>query len=255
MFFVLSKTIGYLLQPLVIIGLLIIGSIVIRKSWIRRWSRILAIVFFFLFTNEFVANEVMRLWEQPGTPFKEISKTYEWGILLTGVARAQVQPSDRVHFARGADRAYHTVQLYKLGVVKKILVSGGTGRLLDIGEREADDLAQALIVMGVAQSDIAIEAASRNTYESAIAVKEMLAPLYQPEQCLLITSGFHLPRALACFRKAGWAMDTFSAEIRAHDRIYSFDTLFIPKTEPLIQWQTLLKEWWGMLAYKLAGYI
>jgi len=255
MFFYLSKTLGYLVQPLVIVGLLLISSLLVRRVALQKWLRLSGIFLLLFFSNEFIVNECLRWWEVPATPFAEVKKKYEWGILLTGVARAQVQPNDRVHFARGADRAYHTVQLYKLGLIKRVLVSGGTGRLIDIGEREAEDLKDALIVMGVNPEHIATESRSRNTYESAVEVKKMLKDNFSPDQCVLITSAFHMRRSAACFKKAGWETDTFSADVLVHDRIFTFDTLFIPKTEAVAKWQTLTKEWLGMLAYRFAGYI
>ena len=49
------------------------------------------------------------------------------------------------------------MQLYKMGRIKKILVSGGSGRLVETGEREADELAALLRLMGVPRKDILVE--------------------------------------------------------------------------------------------------
>ena len=255
MFFFLSKTLNCLTMPLVIIMTCLILSVIIRKASWKKWLFRIGLGLLIFGTNEFMANEAMRAWELPAVPFSEIHKTYEWGILLTGVARSQIEPTDRVHFSRGASRATHTVQLYKLGYIKKILVSGGSGRLLNIGEREADQLATALVMMGVAKEDILTENNSRNTYESAIEVRKLLERKATPDQCLLVTSAFHMRRSLACFKKAGWATDTFSADILSHKRLFTFDILFIPQIEALGQWQVLIKEWTGMAAYRMAGYI
>jgi len=255
MFFFLSKTVSYLTQPLVIVIFCFVLSILVKKVKWKKWSFGLGLGLLLFFTNDFIANEMMGWWELPATPFSKISKTYEYGILLTGVTKAEVEPSDRVHFARGADRATHTVQLYKMGFIKKVLVSGGSGRLIDIGEREADQLASALILMGVNKEDIITENTSRNTHESAIEVKKILEGKVNPDQCLLISSGYHMPRTIACFSKVGWNADAFSAEVLSHKRNFTFDALFIPKIEAMGLWQTVIREWTGMVAYRLAGYI
>ncbi len=52
-------------------------------------------------------------------------KPHDLGIVLTGATIPNRLPNDRIYFARGADRVTHTVQLYKLGLLKKILISGG----------------------------------------------------------------------------------------------------------------------------------
>lgn len=197
----------------------------------------------------------MTVWEIPATPYKEIKKKYEWGILLSGVTKAEMKPNDRVYFSRGADRVIHTVQLYKLGIIKKILVSGGSGRLLDIGEQESNDLADAMILMGVNPEDIVIESDSRNTHESAMAVKKILLERTKPNQCILITSGYHMRRSIGCFNKLDWQMDSFSADFLSHPRSFTFDILFIPKIDALTTWHHLFKETVGYISYSVAGYI
>src|SRR5262249_50502925 len=150
-----------------------------------------------------------RAWEIPPTPFADIHKQYEWGVVLSGVTKSGMTPSDRVYFSQGADRVTHTFQLYKLGYIKKILVSGGSGSLLNPEQREADEIASVLLMMGARPEDVLTENNSRNTHESALEVKSILTGKTSPENCLLITSAFHMRRSAACFRKAGWPMDTF----------------------------------------------
>ncbi len=254
MFFFLSKTIGYLSKPLVIITLLFLISLVVKsKVWKRRLF-ITALAMLLFCSNEFISNEVMRLWELPPTPFAEIKKTYEVGILLTGVTKSNFSPEDRVYFQRSSDRVMHTFQLYKLGYIRKILISGGSGTILK-RSKEADELALVFHLMGVPREDLIIENQSDNTYQSAVAVKKMIGGIYQSSDCLLITSGYHMRRSRACFKKTGYNMDTFSVDFLSNKRAFTPDVLFIPKIESLSNWQVLTKEWAGMIAYKLAGYV
>jgi len=254
MFFILSKTVGYLARPLVIIVLLFISSLIIKSN---KWKRKLFFIAFasLLFcSNEFISNEVMRLWELPPTPFVEINRKYEVGILLTGVTKSNFSPDDRVYFQRSSDRVTHTLQLYKLGYIKKILIAGGSGTILQ-RTKEADELSIVLQMMGVPEKDLIIENQSDNTYQSAIAVKKMIENTYPPSDCLLITSGYHMRRSRACFKKAGYDVDTFSVDFLSNKRVFTPDVLLVPKIESIFTWQVLTKEWAGMIAYKLAGYI
>lgn len=255
MFFVLSKTLNYLTMPLVIVSLLLLASWVIRKTKWKKRLFVAGVCLFLFWTNEFIANELMLLWEVPPTPFEEVHKSYDWGIVLSGVAKSEMEPDDRVYFNKGADRVTHAVQLYKKGLLKKILISGGSGRLLKIGEREANDLSSAMIMMGVNSADIVVESNSRNTHESAVEVKKILEKISRPEDCLLITSGFHMRRSLGCFAKGGWPTDVFSTDFLTHKRTFTFDVLFIPKLEALIIWQHLIKEIVGYVSYSAVGYI
>lgn len=242
-------------MPLVVICILLILSLIIRNSKWKRKFFISGLVLLLLFTNEFIANELIKEWEIAPTPFKSINKHYKYGILLSGVTRSAMEPSDRVYFQRGADRVTHSLQLYKLGIIEKILVSGGSGQLIDSDHREADQIASALIMMGVNPNDIVTENKSRNTHESSIEVKSMLGKEVTPEDCLLVTSAFHMRRSRACFAKVGWPVDTFSTDFLSHKRKFTLDILIVPKMDGLGMWNTMIKEWVGCAAYWVAGYI
>jgi uncharacterized SAM-binding protein YcdF (DUF218 family) len=256
MFFFLSKTLSYVTMPLVIICALLLLSIFLRKSskWKSRCLKI-GIGLLFFFTNDFINNEVVRWWEIPATPIASIQKKYEYGILLTGVARSEMEPDDRIYLGRGGDRVTQTLQLYRLGIIKKIVVSGGNGKLNEVKKQEADVLLDLLVIMGVPPSDILIENKSRNTHESAMEVNKLFHDQIKPEESVLITSAFHMRRSQACFAKQGWAMDGFSTDFISHKRKFTPDALFIPKEEAMGNWHILVKEWTGMVAYKLMGYI
>ena len=256
MFFILSKTLNYLVQPLVIILTCVLFAIFLRNPLWKKRMLAAGFILFLFFTNDFIANEVMRAWEPDAIAYQDIGKTYDLGILLAGVTKSGNMPNDRVYFQRGVERITHTLQLYKLGKIRRILVAGGSGRLLDIGEREADDIKGALVLMGVDEADIVVENNSRNTRESAIEVQKILAAMNQNASgCILITSAFHMPRSSACFDKVGLPMDTFPTDSYTHPRTFTPDVLLIPKTGALEIWYKLTREWTGFIAYKLAGYV
>jgi uncharacterized SAM-binding protein YcdF (DUF218 family) len=254
MFFILSKTLTYLVMPLTLICICLLASVVIRNArWKKRmfWS---GFVLLFFFTNDFIANECMRAWELPPTAISNL-QPYKLGIVLTGTTLS-LNPNDRVYFQRGADRVTHTVQLYKEGLLEKILISGGSGRLLGEAEPEANLFKKAMVMMGVPDSVIIIENETRNTYESAVQVKKMLEDQgYKGADCLLITSAFHMRRSLACYRKAGVQLDSFTTDFYSHPREFYPDSLIVPQLNALTVWHKLIREWVGFLAYKLAGYI
>jgi uncharacterized SAM-binding protein YcdF (DUF218 family) len=255
MFFILSKLLNFLTNPLVLVGSLLLCSLFfksIRRKRIFFWAGIGLLVFF---SNDFIANEVMSMWEVPTKPYTELKKVYSLGIVLTGVTANDRMPDDRVYFHHGADRVVHTVELYKKGIIRKILVSGGDGRLVSKSRNEAEELSKAMLLMGVPATDIILEKESRNTHESAVHVKELLKS-EKTEDLLLITSAFHMRRSVACFRKVGFnTIDNFSCDFYTHPRTFTPDSIIVPQAESVAAWQKILKEWAGMVAYKLAGYI
>jgi uncharacterized SAM-binding protein YcdF (DUF218 family) len=254
MFFILSKTLSYLAMPFTVICVLLALSVILKSPpWRKRcfWAGFGMLLFF---SNSFIANAVMRAWEIPTVAYKDM-RPHQLGIVLTGSTLPFLKPEDRVYFQRGADRVTHTVQLYSLGLIKKVLISGGSGMLLHEEEPEANKFRKAMIMMGVAPEDIYIENETRNTYESAVAVKPMLDSLhYAAKDCLLITSAFHMRRSLACYRKAGVELEPFTTDFYAHENMWGVDS-FIPQLDAILIWNKLAKEWVGMVAYKLAGYI
>ena len=255
MFFVLSKTLSYLTQPIIIIIALLLASWIVRNVQWKKWLFRSGIILLLFFSNEFIANEMMMMWEVKPTAFRDIHKTYSWGIILTGVTKSDFDPADRVYFQKGADRVTHSVQLYKLGIVKKLLVSGGSGLMSTRRRQEADEMADALLLMGVPKEDILIENKSRNTHESAEEVKKILEKITTPDSCLLITSGYHIRRSKACFSKVGWGTDTFSTDFTTHRRVLTLDVLLVPKLDAIGMWSTAIREWVGFIAYWVVGYI
>jgi uncharacterized SAM-binding protein YcdF (DUF218 family) len=175
--------------------------------------------------------------------------------VLTGVTSTNKVLKDRIYVSSSPDRVNHSFLLYKKGVIRKILISGGSGQLLDPAYSEARELYSMYTMMGVDTAHLLIEGESRNTHESALAVKKMLDGNSLPEDCLLITSAYHMPRSKACFKKIGWNCDTFSTDIRFHKREFTPDILLVPKAEALSTWNALFKEWVGLAAYWVSGYI
>lgn len=255
MFFVLSKTVSLLVMPLTLVVIFIFASLIVKRPKLKRlffWSGFGLLLFF---SNGTIANELITWWELPATPYSEV-RPHKLGIVLTGTTIRKPFPNDRVYFSKGADRVTHTVELYKKGLIEKILISGGSGLLVIEDEPEANKYLKAMVLMGVDSADIIIENETRNTYESALAVKPMLLKMnYSDKDCLLITSAFHMRRSLAVYRKAGLDLDYFTTDFYSYPRNYYPDALIIPKVDALEIWQKLFKEWIGFAAYKVAGYV
>lgn len=255
MFFILSKTIDFLAMPFTWIVAIVAAAVWIRNPRLKQRLLLAALTMLIFFSNNFIANEAMNAWEISTTPYENL-KPHKLAIVLTGSTLPDRYPEDRVYFSRGADRVIHTVQLYKLGKIQRILVSGGTGRLVSEEEPEADKFKKAMVLMGVPDSVIMLENATRNTYESAVAVRPMLDSLHFTDaDCLLVTSAFHMRRSLACYRKAGVDVEPFSTDFYSNPRSFYPDNLLIPRLDAFLTWQKLAKEWVGMLAYKVAGYV
>lgn len=87
------------------------------------------------------------------------------------------------------DRIETAVALYKNGKVEKLLMSGDN-RFVDYNEPEA--MRQYALKLGIPDSDIVLDYAGRRTYDTCYRAKE----IFGVESAILVTQGFHLPRAL-----------------------------------------------------------
>jgi uncharacterized SAM-binding protein YcdF (DUF218 family) len=262
MFFILSKTLYYLVLPstwlFIAFGYLLFTNNTKRKKKLR-WVLVLYILFF---SNAFVINEIFLKWEIPPQPFEAISQgQYDVAIVLTGVTSDYKSPKDRIYFHRGADRVLHTVRLYQEGKVKKILISGAEFSRDGELTQTQRSLKQVFLQSGVPDSVIFTEIKSRNTYENAIfsaqCIKENLP---QSQTYLLVSSAFHLRRAKDCFWKAGIKVDVFSTDFYAGDGgldnigIVSLIEIFMPSLDAWLKWNILIKEILGYVVYKMIGY-
>ena len=84
----------------------------------------------------------------------------------------------------------------------KVIFSGGAGTLLTNEPSEAAAVHRFLPALGLDADRIVFETQSRNTYENAYHVRALVGS-GRSDRWLLVTSAFHMPRAMGCFRQAG----------------------------------------------------
>jgi uncharacterized SAM-binding protein YcdF (DUF218 family) len=105
-------------------------------------------------------------------------------------------------------------------------------------------------VLGGDPARVYIESRSRTTSEDALYTAAVLKPK-PSERWLLVTSALHMPRAVGCFRTAGFQVKPYPVEFRTA-RSHPFIT-FAPGSGALNQLDGAAKEWIGLAAYWLLG--
>ena len=239
-------------MPVTLIVMALLLSVILKKH--RQIFFWLGFGLLILFTNVFISNALLRWWEDEPVAVASLPR-YDVGIVLGGIT-SDKEPRDRVHTSGAADRVLHAVQLYRQGKIDKILVSGGTGKILEDEVKEAVLLKRLLLLSKVPEENILVEDASRNTYENALNSRDLLQDYsFGQQRYLLITSAFHMPRAKACFNKVGLEVDTFSADFRTDEYQFTPDVLFIPSSAAIGNWEIIIRELLGLVAYKVRGYI
>jgi uncharacterized SAM-binding protein YcdF (DUF218 family) len=256
MFFYLSQFLSFLAMPLTIVLILILsGTIFPKRKWGKKllWAGVGLLLFF---TNPFLSNLALLAWEPDFKSFEEL-ETREIGIVLTGVTNLSKTAYDRTFFNKGADRITHALQLYRMGKIKKILITGGTGLNPVNSLSEAEVLKRFLLMTGVPESDILIEDQSKNTAQNAQFTRNFLEKngISTDQEFVLVTSAFHMKRAKGCFDKVGLKTVTFPVDYYSHEVKYDIPALFFPDSDSISYWHKLVKEWIGITIYSLVGYM
>jgi uncharacterized SAM-binding protein YcdF (DUF218 family) len=256
MFFVFSKLLYFLLQPLTwLIGLPIFAMLTKNA---RRKRRILRGCFLLLvlITNPFLSNRIFHAWEAEAIPMSALRDTFDVGIVLGGYTQGGTYAADRLQLSYAANRIVDAIQLYKRGVVRKLLITGGDGRLLGDAYPESYWVKNYLLDIGVPPEDILFEDQSRNTRENALFSKQLLEKQgFTSVKALLFTSAFHIPRAQACFKKVGLNTQPYPTHFEAQKLSLQPQTWLTPDAKLIKNWEVFLKEWVGYMVYKLQGYI
>ena len=84
-------------MPATLIGLSWLAYFILKDGDIENTSLFLALSFFIIFTNDFLANALLKTYQ---TPVKTLSQEdhFTYGVLLTGMTNTLKLPKDRVYF-------------------------------------------------------------------------------------------------------------------------------------------------------------
>ena len=255
MFFILSKVLVFIITPIVWIVALLIISLFTKKPKRKRRTFIAALILLLFFSNSFLLDNVMRMWEIPAVSEVDLKDSYDVGIVLGGMMSYDSN-LDRLQFSKGVDRILQAIQLYKDGVIEKILITSGSGSITYSDIKEAPLIKKYLLTLEIPEEDILIESESKNTRENALFSKPILDKEAPEGKYLLITSAFHMRRSIGCFKKVGIKVTPFSTDrYSGGPRRWALDFLLIPNVEAFHTWNVLIHEMTGYWVYKIMGYV
>ena len=208
-FFGLYKFVKYGHYPLTWVVLLLSAATVLslfpfspkRLRWVRLlvMSSLLLLV---TLSSPLVAIPLissLEAWYQPPqmTPSDRFDAivVLGGGIDEKGSLRPTTEPSS---YSR--NRTTCGVDLYQQGHAPTLVLTGGDGRIIGTGPKEAVEMRRWAVRLVVPESATMIDTEARNTYENATGAKRLLGPA----SILLVSSASHLPRAVPVFTKQGF---------------------------------------------------
>ena len=216
-----------------------------------------ALAILWLSSNLIFSNWLLRSLEWQYLPTGELPQA-EAIVVLGGGTKPRIAPRPWYEVSEAGDRILYGSWLYKQGKAPLLLVSGG--RIDWFGEGgnpESEDMAAIAIAMGVPRLAILEDPDSLNTRENAVNTKRILSQK-GINKILLVTSALHIPRSMAIFRKLGFeaiaAPTDFLAVQSQNNKGWGILLDLLPNAEALKDTTSAIKEYIGLLVYRLSGW-
>lgn len=150
-----------------------------------------------------------------------------------------------------AERLTEGVRLAQRLPAAKVVFTGGSGSLLQREPNATGPVGRYLEDMGIAPGRIVLEGRSRNTHENADFTRDLLQ-LRPGQRVAVVTSAYHMPRAMGVFRQAGFDAVAFPVDYRTRGP-EDLTRLFDRFPAGLERLDLAVKEWIGLVAYRLTG--
>ena len=224
----------------------------INKNPVRK-LRFFKLAFILLlgFSNPFIIHLVTTAYESRPSP-DLMQKHYSAGIVLGGFVSYNGD-DDSGYFNSAADRFIETSLLYKKGIIDHIIIAAGNGYITKHDFKEADFIKKRFIESGIPESSILTDPNSRNTLENAVNSKRIIDSVQLKPPFLLISSALHLRRAKIAFNKKGVPVDLFPCDYASKGIGNNFlEDVLLPSASVLNDWNNLIKEWLGVVIYKMS---
>ena len=239
--FLLKKILIFLFYPLVIglflqaLGLVLLFCKKIRSGVVLTTAGFLVLM---LFSYRPLMDPLVSSYESVFPVLSEVEKLkdVEWIVVLGG----GVTPDERLTAANqlswsSLSRLIEGIRILRLLPSARLLVSGGRV-FSDISE--AGLMKRAAMEIGADENRIVLEDKSRDTGDQAQKLKKVLGE----KPFVLVTSAFHMKRAVYDFEKIGMHPVPAPADFQVKIKEYIDPGLFFPSPESLGRAQRNLKE-------------
>jgi uncharacterized SAM-binding protein YcdF (DUF218 family) len=254
-FFQLSKLLGFFALPtnlLISLGVLGLLLLMTRLTRIASWLIVTSLMLLAVAGLSPLGNVLVLPLEQRFPPWDPSHGAPDGIVMLGGVISPSISlERGTIALNEGAARFVATVELARRYPNARIVISGGTNSLIYDDEPEAGVAVKEFEALGIPHDRISAEEQSRNTVENAVFSRLIANP--QPgERWLLVTSAYHMPRAVGTFRAAGFPIEPYPVDYRTRgpaDAVRPFRIF----NKGLALTDIAVHEWLGLLVYRLAG--
>ena len=253
-FFLFSKLIWLLISPgslLLLFILLIFILLVLDK---QRTAKIVtaSLSFLLLIIAFFPVGEWLLYPLESRFPTNPLLPEKIAGIIVLSGSESPYLSTlwQQVELGDAAERDLTFMALARQYPAAKLIFTGGSGSLTKQEYKAADVAKKLFTQQGFDVARVIFEKDSRNTFENASYSYKLALPKVS-ENWILITTAWHMPRSVGIFCKVNWPVIPYPVDHQTTKgnlfRI-SFGLL-----NNLVTLQTAIKEWLGLLAYRVSG--
>lgn len=257
MFYVVSKVFFAIARPVHFLFLvMLIGMGLQMTRWRRAglWLVNGAVVVLILVAMSPAAYWVTTPLEMRFPRIDHVDQAPDGIIILGGAGEPELQGGrpELVSLNDAAERLTEIPRLAKLYPDAKILFTGGPPGRHEDYLSEAKGARKLFTEWGISPDRIILEDKSLTTWENAVFSKELVKP--QPgSHWLLVTSAFHMPRAVGVFRKVEWpGIIPYPTDYRAPNPAFGKGWKILA-SDNLELLELSVKEYFGLAGYWLGG--
>lgn len=227
-----------LIKPSQLILLAAIVGVVFWRTGIGRFCRSAAVLMILAFGLLPTAAFLMRPLETR-YPIPAGLGSVDGIVVLAGAERTEISESlGQLQLDSSGDR---------LTTFLRLANEYPSARLVYSGARQAGAASELILGAGIDPGRIEFDDRSRDTCDSARYVPELAGPA-EGETWLLVTSAFHMPRSMACFRAEGWDIVPYPTDFRRGANPWHFGLL-----DNLEDLDLAAHEWLGLAYYRIRG--
>ena len=210
------------------------------------WLLIGLVACLWIASTSIVVSAVVRYWESlVSTNIPTSDKPFDYVVVLGGGTGKT--PDGRAQLNNAGDRVVYAAMLFLQGKTKNLITTGDSmairGSLSGSFEPGSDPSEQTRIIwnaLGIPDENI-FEVSGQNTFSELASLRDH-PEWWKDSRCGLVTSAFHLPRAMKLAQQAGVKVEPLAADYRSSSGPLLVQNFF-PEVSELERLSMILKEW------------
>jgi len=255
MFFIFSKMLGFFTEPtnaIAVICVIGIALVFLQRQRVGTLLVTFGILSLLVFGYSPVGNVLLLSLTERFPKWQDDGRAPDGIIVLGGAIDADSTAArGSLEVNSAGERVTATLDLARRYPQARIVFTGGSGSLIGKSLSEAPVASEWLQRLDVARERITLEIDSRTTDENAAFTARLVTPK-SGERWLLMTSAWHMPRAVGAFRRAGFDVEAYPVDWRTRGWIDATET-FDSASAGLGRSDIAVHEWVGLITYWLAG--